>query len=115
MKVDSPYEETQKQFSDPTTIPKIAKYSPKGPIWIGTKNASQRNTQKMKVDSLYEKTQKQCSDPTQTQKWVIIKNALKEITQKTKDFILNIETLKQYSDLTPPLQQPTQPQRPNRP
>ena len=71
MKVDSLYEETPKQFSDPTLTPKQPKYSHKNPKitlkLVDNKNASKWHAQKMKVDTLYEETPKQLFDPTPIQ------------------------------------------------
>ena len=44
--------ETLKQISDPTALPKMAQYSPKGKKLIGRKNASWRNTMRRPKNSL---------------------------------------------------------------
>ena len=70
MKVEQLHEQTTKQFSKSTPIPKIAHYGPKSQKMTPTLSQNQmpelKETQKMKVVQLPEQTPKQLSNPTPT-------------------------------------------------
>ena len=71
-KVISLYQETPKQFLNPTPTPKIACQGPKTskmtPKLSQNQMSESKVTQKMKVVHLHEQTLKQCLDPCQTPK-----------------------------------------------
>ena len=71
-KVISLYQETPKQFLNPTPTPKIARQGPKkskmAPKLSQNQISESKVTQKMKVVQLHEQTPKQCLSPSRTPK-----------------------------------------------